>query len=195
MTVFGLTGPSGAGKTTALRAVESLGGAVFDCDRVYAELLETSADLLTAINTRFPGTVTEGTLDRRALAAAVFGNEAELAALNAITHPRVAQEVRERLNLAKTSGAPLACVDAIALFESGLANLCDETVFITAPLDTRIVRIMERDGIDRPYAEARVRAQHPDPWFEERCDHKLVNHFSDSEEFFRHCQEFFRRFL
>ncbi len=194
MKVVGITGPTGAGKTTALRAVESLGGVVFDCDRVYGELLDTSEDLLDAIGRRFPGTVRDGRLDRRALAAAVFQSPGELAALNRIAHPRVAAELYGRLERAKESGALLAAIDAIALFESGLSGLCDDTVFVTAPRETRIRRIMLRDGIDRSYAEARVNAQRDDAYFERRCAHKLVNDFSDRQEFFLRCQEFFRRY-
>lgn len=195
MKVVGITGPSGAGKTTALRAIESLGGAVFDCDLVYTELLEKSGELLSDIERRFPGTVRDGRLDRRALAAAVFKSDGELRALNAIAHPRVARTLYERLNAAQDSGAALAAVDAIALFESGISALCDDTVFVTAPRETRIRRIMRRDSIDRPYAEARVNAQRPDEYFESRCNHKLVNDFPDSQVFFQYCQEFFRRYI
>lgn len=195
MKVVGITGPTGAGKTTALRAVESLGGLVFDCDRVYAELLDTSEELLEALDRRFPGTVRDGRLDRRALAAAVFKSPGELQALNRVAHPRVAGELYARLERARESGAPLAAIDAIALFESGISGFCDDTVFVTAPRETRIRRVMLRDGIDRDYAEIRVNAQRPDAYFESRCAHKLVNDFSDREAFFRRCQEFFRRYL
>lgn len=194
MKVVGITGPTGAGKTTALRAVESLGGAVFDCDRIYGELLDTSEDLLDAIGRRFPGTVRDGRLDRRALAAAVFKSPGELQALNRIAHPRVAAELYGRLEKARESGTALAAIDAIALFESGISGFCDDTVFVTAPRETRIRRIMLRDGIDRDYAEARVNAQRDDAYYERRCAHKLVNDFSDSRGFFLRCQEFFRRY-
>ena len=85
MLTVGITGPTGAGKTTFLRAVESLGGAVFDCDAVYRELLATSAPLLAAINGRFPGAVREGELDREALARRVFTDPKALDDLSAIT--------------------------------------------------------------------------------------------------------------
>ena len=195
MKVIGITGPTGAGKTTALRAIESLGGVVFDCDRVYGELLETSEELLDAIGQRFPGTVRDGRLDRRALAAVVFKSPGELQALNRITHSRVAAELYGRLERARESGAALAAIDAISLFESGISGFCDDTVFVTAPRETRVRRIMLRDGIDENYAEARVNAQKPDEYFEKRCAHRLVNNFSDSREFFRYCQEFFRRYI
>lgn len=192
MRVVGITGPTGAGKTTALRAVESLGGVVFDCDKIYGELLMTCGDMLRKIGERFPGTVTEGRLDRGALAKRVFSDPEALKELNALTHPYVLREVRGRLEAAR---APLAAIDAIELFESGLAELCDETVFVTAPRETRIRRIMERDGIDHQRAQARADAQNGDGYFSKRCESQLVNNFPDSREFFRYCQDFFRRYL
>ena len=142
MLTVGITGPTGAGKTTFLRAVESLGGAVFDCDAVYRELLATSAPLLAAINGRFPGAVREGELDREALARRVFTDPKALDDLSAITHPYVLREVERRLEAARKAGCRLAAVDAIGLFESGLSRLCDKTVLVTAPVETRAARIM-----------------------------------------------------
>ncbi len=195
MRTIGITGPTGAGKTTALRAVEALGGAVFDCDAVYRELLAESPEMLSAIERRFPGTVRDGALDRRALAARVFSDPAALAELDAATHPYVRREVERRLAEAARDGRPLAAVDAIGLFESGLSELCDETYFVTAPRETRVRRVMARDNIGREAAEARVSAQKGEEYFRARCGRELVNTYSDSGEFFRVCVDHFRRLL
>ena len=125
MKILGITGGSGSGKTTLLRAVERLGGLGLDCDAIYHRLLETDAALVAAIGARFPGTVRDGRVDRPALATVVFADPAELAALDALTHEAVAREVRRRL---WQSEAPFAAIDAIGLFESGLAAVCDATV-------------------------------------------------------------------
>ena len=138
MKILGITGGSGSGKTTLLRAVEQLGGLGLDCDAIYHCLLETDDALVAAIGARFPGTVRDGRVDRPALAAVVFADPAELAALDALTHEAVAREVRRRL---WQSEAPFAAIDAIGLFESGLAALCDETVCVLAPEETRIERL------------------------------------------------------
>ena len=130
MKILGITGGSGSGKTTLLRAVEHLGGLGLDCDAIYHRLLETDAALVAAIGARFPGTVRDGRVDRLALAAVVFADPAELAALDALTHEAVAREVRRRL---WQSEAPFAAIDAIGLFESGLAALCDETIQLFVP--------------------------------------------------------------
>lgn len=195
MKVVGITGPTGAGKTTALRAVEKLGGRVFDCDAVYRELLASNGEMLRAIEGRFPGAVRDGALNRAALARQVFADPDALADLSALTHPYVLREVERRLRLAEAEGCPLAAVDAIGLFESGLAALCDATVLVTAPAGRRVRRIMERDGLSREAAEARAGAQRDDGYFRALCDHELVNNYPDSGSFLLCCEDFFRRFL
>ena len=126
--VIGLTGGSGSGKTTALEVLRALGAVCFDADAVYHGLLRTDRALLAAIEAAFPGTVTEGTLDRKALGRRVFGDAAALRRLTDLTQPRVAEAIRAQLR----PGA-LAVIDAIGLLESGLARLCDCTVAVTAP--------------------------------------------------------------
>lgn len=172
MTILGITGGSGSGKTTFLRAVEERGGLVLDCDAIYHELLTQDTALLAALDDRFPGTVEHGVLHREALAAIVFANPDALQDLNAITHGAVVREVKRRLS---ASTAPLAAIDAIALFESGLHRLCDTTVCIVAPERERVARLMARDGISAERAETRIRAQKSDAVFQSRCAYCLHN--------------------
>ena len=169
--VIGITGGTGCGKTTLLQQIAAKGGLILDCDAIYHRLLATDAALLEAIENRFPGTVTDGTLDRKALGAIVFADEQALADLNRITHSAVKQEVLQQL----ANDPPLVAIDAIGLFESGLADLCDVTIAVTAPTEDRIRRIMLRDGISREYAQKRIAAQHDNDWFARRCDHVLEN--------------------
>ena len=169
--IIGITGGTGCGKTTLLKVVKELGGLVLDCDAIYHQLLQTDPSLLNAIENRFPGTVTEGSLDRKALGAIVFSDETALADLNRITHSAVKAEILRQLE----SGPKLAAIDAIGLFEGGLAPLCDVTVAVTAPEDIRIRRLMQRDGITEDYAKKRIAAQHTESWFREKCDHCLQN--------------------
>ena len=169
--ILGITGGSGCGKTTLLAQVESLGGLVLDCDEIYHSLLSTDEALLGAIEIRFPGTVEQGKLLRKKLGATVFSDAEALQDLNRITHAAVKREVLRLLE-----GKPaLAAIDAIALFEGGLGELCDLTVAVTAPREDRLLRLMARDGIPREYAEKRLDAQHSDTWFRERCDYVLEN--------------------
>ena len=175
MTILGITGGSGAGKTTALREIERQGGLVLDCDAVYHELLEKNRELIGELDARFPGCVTAGALDRRALGRIVFHDGEALQALNAIARRYVGGEVEKRLRDWAMAGGTLAAVDAIELVSSGLGARCDLTLAILADRETRVRRIMARDGIDRQAALARIEAQHPDEYFVQNCDCVLYN--------------------
>ena len=169
--ILGITGGTGCGKTTLLTAFETLGGLVLDCDAIYHQLLLTDAALLQAIDSRFPGTVEDGILQRKKLGAIVFADEAALQDLNRITHGAVKAQVLRRMS----GNCGHIAIDAIALFEGGLAELCDVTVAVTAPVEVRVRRLMARDGISEDYAQSRIAAQHDDDWFRCHCDHILEN--------------------
>lgn len=185
--IIGITGGTGSGKSTLLHLIEEYGGNILDCDAIYHELLQSDASLLAAIEQRFPGTVTNGILDRKKLGAIVFNDESALQDLNRITHTAVRKEILRQL--AETSN--LTAIDAIGLFEGDLASLCDMTIAITAPVEDRIQRILARDGITEEYARNRVAAQHDDAWFIQRCDHVLENN-STSQDFQGKCIAFLR---
>lgn len=184
--ILGITGGTGCGKTTLLTCIRDRGGLVLDCDEVYHRLLKEDKGLLEAIGTRFPGTVEEGSLNRKKLGSLVFSNEAALMDLNAITHKAVKAEVVRVLEEERPS---LSAIDAIALFEGNLARLCDYTVAVTAPLEDRVKRLMLRDGISESYARSRISAQHEESWFRERVDFVLENR-GTAQEFRRKCGEF-----
>ena len=178
--IIGITGGTGCGKTTLLEAIECHGGLVLDCDAIYHELLQTDKAMLAAIENRFPGTVEGGSLQRKKLGAIVFTEAQALLDLNKITHAAVKREVIRRLAAKPT----LAAIDAIGLFEGGLAELCDVTVAVCAPVEDRVKRIMLRDGISEDYARSRIAAQKPDSWFRERCTLVLENSGTKAD-----CQE------
>lgn len=169
--IIGITGGTGCGKTTLLKLIAQQGGLILDCDAIYHQLLHNDKEMLHTIENRFPGTVTDGVLDRKKLGAIVFADENALLDLNRITHGAVKREVLRILE----NQPKLAAIDAIGLFEGGLAPLCDVTVAITAPEEARIQRLMERDGIAEDYAHARIAAQHPNEWYQSKCDFTLEN--------------------
>ena len=169
--IIGITGGTGCGKTTLLEAVEAQGGLVLDCDAIYHELLQSDTGMLAAIADRFPGTVENGVLQRKKLGAIVFADENALLDLNRITHSAVKKEILRRLETDRA----LVAIDAIGLFEGGLAELCDVTVAVCAPVEDRVKRIMLRDGISEEYARSRIEAQHGEEWFRSRCSHVLEN--------------------
>ena len=175
--ILGITGGTGCGKTTLLNCIAERGGLILDCDAIYHDLLRTDPELLRAIEARFPGTVENGVLQRKKLGNLVFSDEKALEDLNAITHGAVKAEVLRRLS----EKPRLAAIDAIALFEGGLATLCDITVAVTAPEEARIQRLMVRDGIGRDYAKRRIAAQKSAEWFRERCDYCLENNGTQAD--------------
>lgn len=185
--IVGITGGTGCGKTTALDAFRELGGTVLDCDAIYHDLLQQDNVLLQAIENRFPGTVESGQLQRKKLGAIVFADEQALQDLNRITHSAVRQRVLQILAQTKTHAA----IDAIGLFEGDLAALCQVTVAVTAPEETRIARLMARDGISEEYAKKRITAQRSQEEFSALCDHTLCND-GTKEQFHKKCLAFFQ---
>ena len=185
--IIGITGGTGCGKTTALQVFGGLGGVILDCDAIYHRLLNTDLNLLSDIEKRFTGTVTNGVLDRKKLGSIVFADNKSLSDLNAITHSAVHKEVL-RLICGETRHI---AVDAIGLFEGNLAPLCDHTVAITAPEECRVQRLIAREGISEEYARARIQAQRPQEEFVALCDHHLQNNGTE-EEFKSKCLAFFQ---
>ena len=184
--IVGITGGTGCGKTTALEAICQLGGLVLDCDTIYHQLLKTDKDLLAAIEDRFPGVVEDGNLQRKKLGSIVFTDPQALADLNQITHGAIRKEIEKQLK----NTPSLVAIDAIALFEAGLDQLCDITVAITAPEEVRVARLMARDNISKEYAQSRINAQPPQEAFSQRCGYTLCND-TTAKEFQSKCLAFF----
>lgn len=195
MTVFGITGGTGCGKTTALQVIERMGGLVIDCDEVYHTLGRTSEDLKAKLIARFgPEPYKTGVLDTKPIGEIVFHDPAALQELNGITHTAVKEEIDRRLEVWAMSGGTLAAIDAIALIESGASEKCSYLVGITAPKETRMRRIMIRDGISEDYARARIESQQPDAFYRKHCDILLENN-GTPEDFARQCEMIFTEVL
>ena len=178
----------------AYQELERQGALVIDCDAVYHELLASNTAMLAEINARFPGTIENGTLQRKRLGAVVFADAAALDDLNAITHRYVRAEVRARLRAWARQGGTVAAIDAIALIESGLAELCTVTIGVTAPREVRIERLIAREGVTRDYAEARIDAQKPNEWFAQHCSYVLDNG-GTLADFQRRCHQLIQEVL
>ena len=196
MTILGITGPTGAGKTTLLREVEKLGGAVIDCDAVYHEMLKSDITLQDMLEREFgPLRDESGSIDRKKLGRIVFGAPEKLEALNAIAWRGITHRVRGILEDRREQGRALAAIDAIALLESPLKELCQLTVAVLAPQEVRVRRVMAREGVSEQYAWARVKAQRPDEYFIRKCDYTLVNDLPAAEEFSQKAREFLKEVL
>ncbi len=186
--ILGITGGTGCGKTTLLQAFESIGGLVLDCDAIYHRLLQEDNVLRNAIEARFPGVVECGSLNRKKLGNIVFSDNNALLDLNKITHAAVKAEVQRLL----TNAPELVAIDAIGLFEGGLAELCDVTVAVTAPEKARLARLIAREGISAEYARSRIAAQPDNAHFSSICDYTLENDV-EIQAFFAKCIAFFHQ--
>lgn len=181
MSIVGITGPTGCGKTTALRLLKNFDALILDCDSIYHQLLAEDKELIAELDKRFPGTVKNGSLDRKALGSIVFSDPEELAALNRISHTHISTEVTKRLRDWAMCGGKLAALDAIELISSGLADCCDVVIGVLSDKENRAERIMKRDGIDKDAALMRIEAQRNDDYFRDNCSHILYNNGTEDE--------------
>ena len=195
MKIIGITGPTGAGKTTALGELEKLGACIIDCDFVYHELLKKSGPLIEELEQNFPGVITAGILDRKKLGKLVFENKDALLRLDCITNRHIHQEILCIIDEAKKEGVPIAAIDAIRLVESGLSQICDVNIAVLSPPEIRVKRIMEREGITYEYAMMRIKSQQRDEFYRANCNYVLVNDYPTMDGFQERCREFFQNIL
>lgn len=162
MHLFGLTGGIATGKSTVSRMFSELGVAIIDADLVAREVVEPGQPALAEIAGRFPGVVdAQGRLDRPKLAARIFQDPQERAALNAITHPRIQAAVLEKTRLLAEAGVPRVLYDAALLIENGLHRGMHGVVLVVAPPEVQRARLMARDRLSQEDAEARIASQMP----------------------------------
>lgn len=167
MKIIGLTGPTGAGKSTAARWFADCGCAVIDCDAVAREVVQVGSPVLAQLAEVFSPAVLhpDGSLDRAALAHIAFADAGTTARLNAITHPAILARVRTYIEQACAEGYHAAVIDAPLLYESGFDAECDAVVAVLADRRVRRMRIMERDGIGEEAAARRMAAQPEDEFY------------------------------
>lgn len=160
--ILGLTGNIACGKSTVLRLLAARGAATIDADAVYHELIVPGAPLWRALRQRFGESIIgpDGQVDRRALGAIVFADPAQLAALDALTHPAVLAAIHERI-AALPPETDVVVIDAVKLIESGSAAECDAVWVVVCEPAQQVERLMRRNGLGRAEAEQRVAAQPP----------------------------------
>ena len=154
----GLTGGIGAGKSAVASIWGDRGASIIDADHLAREAVAPGSRALREVGIRWPQVIApDGTLDRLALARIVFADDDERATLNGIIHPRVRALARVR-EAESPPGALIVHVVPL-LFESEYWRTMDANVVVIAPLEARIARVMERDGLDRESVLERMRAQ------------------------------------
>lgn len=184
MKIIGITGGIGSGKSTVSSALRDLGAAVVDADviarsitapggRAHDELVEYFGREIVNMN---------GEIDRIKLASIAFSDKVKLHALNCITHKHIADKMRDTMELLKNSGKwDIIVIDAPIPIEKGFLDLVDEVWIVTADLETRISRVMERSGYSREEIIKRIDSQLRDDEYLAIADEVLSNNGSPDE--------------
>ncbi len=164
MRIFGITGGSGSGKTSVSDILKELGVKIIDTDTAARAVVAKGSDCLKELTAYFGSSILngDGTLNRKKLADTAFSDTEKTAALNRITHKYIKEEVIRAIN---SSSAPLIGIDGAVIIGSGIDDLCEFIVSVTADRDTRIKRIKERDAITDAQAAARLDAQPSDDFY------------------------------
>jgi len=178
MLKIGITGGIGSGKTTVCKIFETLGIPVFYADTSAKEIMVTDVDLVNGIKNTFgeDSYGIDGILNNKYLADLVFNNPVELEKLNALVHPAVFRGFDRWLSNI-SANVPYILKEAALLFESGSYKNCDYSILVTAPFQTKLNRVMKRDGVNEEQVRIRMDKQLND---EEKA--KLANFFIRNEE-------------
>ena len=168
--VLGLTGQTGAGKSTLCRYLQQKGCTVIDADQVARNVVEKGSACIADIVLEFgvEYLTMDGNLNRRKLGESVFTDKAKLKKLNDIMFPYIINNIKEKIAEAKDASDGIIILDAPTLFESGSDKFCDKVISVIASQDVRCHRIIERDGLSEEEAMHRITAQHSDSFYTER---------------------------
>lgn len=164
---YALTGGIGSGKSYVCRKLRDYGVEVFDCDASAKRLMRSSRPLQQRLSEAVGQDVfPDGQLDKAVLAQFLLASEANNRIINSIVHPAVAEEFR-------CSG--MQWMESAILFEAGFQHHVDKVVCVSAPLEVRIERVMQRDGISREKALEWIDRQMPQEEKERLSDYVIVN--------------------
>lgn len=178
MKIYGLTGKTGAGKSTVALKLQEFGFYVIDGDLIARNITQKGKPALKELAKEFGCDIIEadGSLNRKLLASRAFKDKESTALLNSITHPIIKAEFETELRKAEAEGYSFAVIDAAALLESSCKDLCEKIIVVTAPEEIRLSRILERDGITKEQALVRMNAQHSDEYYNEKADILIRNY-------------------
>lgn len=195
-TVIGLTGPTGAGKSTVSEFFARHGFAVIDCDAVSKEVETPGSDALKAIVAAFGEGVlcADGSLDRQKLADTAFATPEATEKLNAATHPYIMKAIHEKIDAAAATGVRAILLDAPTLFEAGADSLCDRIIAIVADPKKREQRIIARDKLCPCSACLRLDAGKSDAFYTEHAQDVIINN-ADKDTLLMRCTEMFHEYI
>jgi dephospho-CoA kinase len=162
--IVAVTGGIGSGQSTVSDYLSGLGCKVIDVDRKARQIIDNDSALQQELKKIFGQDIFDGNgqLKRRLLASLVFGDLEKTKRLNHLVHPRMVAEIVEEMEEARFSRRyPLVVVDAALVFELNMEKMFDAVIVVNAALETRIQRVMQRDGQSREEIMARIQRQIP----------------------------------
>jgi dephospho-CoA kinase len=168
--VAGLTGSIAMGKTETAKMFASLGVPVFDADACVHDLYEKGGAAVSLVEAAFPGTVSDGAVDRARLSARVLNDPAALRKLELLVHPLVRKAQAAFTSAASSAGHGLVVLDIPLLFESGLETTVDRVIVVSAPEEVQRARALARDGMTEEKLQAILARQVPDSEKRSRAD-------------------------
>lgn len=172
--ILGLTGPTGAGKSSIAALLKQHGFFHIDADAAARKVMAPGSPILPRLEAAFGGVLKgDGSLDRKALAKKAFDSPAATEKLNSLTHPAILKEIEKQAQEAAALGYTKLVVDAAALFESGGEKMCDKAAAVLAPPEERLKRILQRDGLTRDEALHRIHGQKDDAFYRGQADFLL----------------------
>ena len=178
--VVGLTGQTGAGKSTVSRVFKENGFAVINADSIARIVVEKGSKCLDEISDFFGSGILndDRTLNRRALAKIVFTDRTKLDSLNTIIYPYITGEILRQIRAYSENGEKLILLDAPTLFESRADDFCEIIISVIASPDVRQERIIQRDGLTREQASERMSSQLNEDFFVSHSDYIIANNDS-----------------
>lgn len=181
--VIGLTGQTGAGKSTVSAYLRENGIAVIDADKTARDVVETGSACIADIALEFGCEYInmDGTLNRKKMAKTVFTEKEKLKKLNTLMFPYIIERIQDEIKQLRQKGEPIIVLDAPTLFESGADKDCDYVVSVTADPALRMQRIVRRDNLTQEEAMQRISAQHDEEYYKSRSWKMLENNGSVDE--------------
>ena len=178
MLTIGLTGKTGAGKSTVADLLKEKGCYIIDGDVIARQITEKGSEVLPILQKEFGEDILDenGELIRKKLAERAFSSKESTALLNSITHPVIKERSLIEIKNAENLGYKTAIIDAAALLDSDCKDLCEKIIVVTAPEDIRLERILSRDGITKQQALTRIKAQKDDEYYFSHADIIIRNY-------------------
>ena len=181
--VIGLTGPIGAGKSTVASIISKMDIPVIDADIVARQVTESGSPVLFKLTNIFGHDIlnTDGSLNRRQLAATAFKDKKSTQMLNEITHPAIILSIKDKITEFENQGKKAVVVEAALLFESKTDTQCSAVISVLAPIEMRMKRVALRDKTDEKNIKMRMAAQQDDEFYKSKSQYVIINDGNDAK--------------